>query len=262
MRLITDIQPDTERFRWHDSDKDLSLYPAAVCRLNSKYYLLNRFGRENKEYIEFLPENTAEALRTSIELAGEKELGVLEASNIYQIIKKEDLNINDFPVFKNLGIKGKNAFNMLEAVYNFDIVIKNYIENKKPALKILNVLSKLENNLLNVIKEFIQQKTPSVQSFRNAVNFLYDHRPDIDSFSEDIFVLEKNSENPHEKFKEKWEILSRKLPIIAESECNFETSELIFKIKASDSKEFNEKLKKTQENTDVIEEMYRLLEDI
>ena len=250
-------------FYRQNSQKKNPLVPAA--HINGVYYLLSNFYADSKELV--LLEDIkcfSDALKAVIEIGGE-DYNLVDLSNIYYLIKKLDLNKNDYSVFRKNNIVNKEQFDILDRIFLLSDNFKRYIVDKDISLKVLSIVLKFNADIVKKIEEYVLKNYPSVSSFRILINNIYDYKDEID--------FENNLEDEIERLKFKYnrkryefekiieDILKIENGITVENKNNYETCRFNVNFEISSFEDFMAKLQILHNSSGKIKAAFDILKE-
>jgi len=263
-KLITGITPSKSLNWMYRKLEENPIYPPAVAEVDGEYYQLNGFDRYTQEYYMTKADSLADALNKSVDIFGVSTLNTIELATMTVICDRFGIDKSKVEAYDFHNIKGDKNFETLKAITYFCPVLQRYLSIKTIPLKTIAVFDKLENDFRRFVKNTVADKEISVQEFRKMVNLLFDMQGTATADDMGPDLLKKLTERKdliRLSFFKEVQNLTSNISVNVVSENNFETSELTFSFKASNAKEFDEKIKKCASDTDKIEKLYRFMDE-
>lgn len=260
-KIVTEINPSQELNWTLRKQPEVSVYPAAVCRVNGEFYQICCFYSENEEFYSVDAENFAQALNMSVGIYGIQSLTQPELANIAVICEKFGINPVDIDAFEHFGIKGRQNLDTLKSVAEFDHTLKNYLCVKDIPLKVLAVFIKLQPRCKDYVLNTISQKDISVGDFRKLVNLLFDMQNTITDDEIDIKSLGVKQDASRIEFMQKFGEVTAGLLIKAESPDSFETGKLVFSFTAETPEEYAQIITEASDKMNIIKDIFRFLDE-
>lgn len=254
---------DGNSFNWLFNRKPIqNIYPPIVWKHEDKYYQLNYFDVKTDEVMIFKGDFKS-ALQVSLDFYQAETINIIELSNILNLCADFNIDYNDINIFKNHGIKGKKNIEILKKIKDLPGELKTYIAEKNISLKIIAIYLKLNENLKNIISEYVINEKPSVGDFRKMVNLLFDNGRNIEINTYDKEYFKKfhhRNDDLKINFEKDFRELTKELKNINISNPDFfETDTLNICFSVNSYGEFSDKLKYLEENSSQIEKIYKLL---
>lgn len=262
--LFNWIFPDDEKIRTRSANLS---YPPAVWKNNDQIYKLNYFNISSNKHFLLDTDSFADVLNFSMDFYNAENANIMELANLTDLVLKFGYQTDDFDLFKTKSVKGNQKINTLIKIRTLPYQIRKYLAYKNPSFKILNIIAKLNESLINIAESFIVKKNPSLSEFRSFVTKLFDFKYDIakgiNEYDEEYFgQLFYTKNTVYNEFIEKLNpLLNREKNIFIENMDNFETDTLQVSFSINSPEDYQYILEKLLRNRNTIHEIYRLLED-
>jgi len=242
-------------------------YPPAVWKNNNQSYKLNYFNISTNTYFLLDTDSFPDVLNFSMDFYNAENANILELANLAHLILKFGYQTEDFELFKLKSIKGNQKINTLLKIRTLPYQIKKYLAYKNPSFKILNILAKFTEPLINITESFIVENNPSLSEFRsfitNLFDFKYDIATSINKYDEEYFRQLFYNKNPvYTEFIGKLNpLLNMGKNIFIENSDNFETDTLRITFTINSPEDYQDILEKLDRSKNTINEIYKLLEE-
>ncbi|WP_022852082.1 hypothetical protein [Limisalsivibrio acetivorans] len=256
MRLLS-LESCSSLFR--SLKEEISPYPPVAAKVEGEWYRLNLFDKEVCEYLSAGELSPAEAVALHMELLG--DLGPAELGRIVTLCAHFGIEPCTVPGMERF-VKGKRSFDALRVLGEAPIEFLNYIEQKRPSLKIISIYSSLSISGRRFLHEYTIETSPSVSAFRKTVELLSDmgeeNTPE-NYTPEALDELAGTRSSFRRDFMDSFSNLSGPLDI--QSNSGFEDGSLTLRIDFSTPEEFEAKIKGAADSADRIRDIYRFLQE-
>lgn len=232
--------------------------PPIVIKILEKHYQITGFKSSFQDYLyygEYSPADAVNLFTSFINNTGYKEL-----IKIYDLCIKLNADINSVAIFKEKGIKGRNAFEVLKKSSNLPDIILEYISKKDVPLKYTALIVEQSSKVINFIASYLSVTEPSIQNFRLFVERSADFKDIVpDEYFID-FSFPDTRKQSHIEIDSSFNKLLESFKNIKISNADsFETPEINISFNIKNLKEYEKNLELLKSNISDIESFYNLL---